>query len=174
LKTKFKLFKNVNTIKKFREQFRNYCPINIEKKSLDKIKMVYNNQYVIEIGQITENLVGILYSDNSINDIRSITVKPAPTIIPQFNCFIDFVSQLIITGKVNDNINSGGDSAIKLEETQEKKVETRDSICLKIPNGIIFDIQYIDEVMEGLNRIMNSVSYMDWLYTAIPQIEVSQ
>ncbi|OUM65957.1 hypothetical protein PIROE2DRAFT_59678 [Piromyces sp. E2] len=172
LKTKFKLFKNINAIKKFREQFKDYSLLNIEKKSLENIKMVYNNKYIIEIGQIADNLVGILYSDNSISDIRSLTPKTTPTIIiPQFSCFIDFVSQLIITGKVDKKIQNK-DSAIKLEEGQEKKDEIRDSICLKIPNGIIFDIQYIDEVMEGLNKIMNSVSYMDWLYSAIPQIEV--
>ncbi|ORX51007.1 MED14-domain-containing protein [Piromyces finnis] len=169
LKTKYKLFKNINAIKKSREQIDLYSPLKIEKKSLEKIKMIYNNQYIIEIGQIADNLVGILYSDNSINDIRNLTTRNIPPIIlPQFNRFIDFVTQLVITGGKSQQENS----IIKSENDQGNMDENqKDSVCLKIPNGIIFDIRYIDEVMVELQKIMNSVSYMDWLYAAIPQIE---
>ena len=167
MKTKFKLFKNINAIKKYREQINIYSPFVIEKKSLEKIKMVYNNQYIIEIGQCADNLVGILYSDNNFNEIRTIPTKSTShTIIPQFNSFVDYVSELITNGKKvkteNNSINN-----------QENDESLEDSVCLKIPNGIIFDIQYIDEAMQGLEKIMNSVTYMDCLYNAINQIEVN-
>jgi len=164
LKTKFKLFKNINAIKKYREQINYYSPLIIEKKSLEKIKMVYNNQYIIEIGQCADNLVGILYSDNSVNELRTIPTKSTQIIIPQFNSFVDYVSELIING-TKDSINVSND-----KNTDDESKE--DSVCLKIPNGIIFDMQYIDEAMQGLEKIMNSVTYMDWLYNAINQIEV--
>ena len=177
MKTKFKLFKNINSIIRSREIFNTYSPLIVNKESLEKIKLIYNNQYTIEIGQCTDNLVGILYSAQSkIN------------IIPQFQLFIEFVSQLHATNappkKINigerenkenkekENIKKESEKIEKMENDRMKEEEQGDCICLKIPNGIIFDIKYIDQVMDGLNKLMNSVSYMDWLYYTINQIEV--
>ncbi|KAG4096718.1 MED14-domain-containing protein [Neocallimastix lanati (nom. inval.)] len=179
LKTKFKLFKNINSIIRSREIFNTYSPLIVNKESLEKIKLIYNNQYTIEIGQCTDNLVGILYSAQSkIN------------IIPQFQLFIEFVSQLHATNappkKINigerenkenkekENIKKESEKIEKMENDRMKEEEQGDCICLKIPNGIIFDIKYIDQVMDGLNKLMDSVSYMDWLYYTINQIEATK
>jgi len=150
-----------------------YSTLKVEKESLEKIKLIYN-QYTIEIGQCTENLVGILCSDSSYG------IQSKVNMIPQFQSFIDKVVQLHATNTPpkKSDLDEKATKEDKEKENkngneQTKGEEQEDCICMKIPNGIIFEIRYIDQVMNSLNKLMNGISYMDWLYNTINQIEVS-
>ncbi|KAL6612761.1 MED14-domain-containing protein [Neocallimastix sp. 'constans'] len=174
LKTKYKLFKNINLIEKSREMINTYSTLKVEKESLEKIKLIYN-QYTIEIGQCTENLVGILCSDSSYG------IQSKVNMIPQFQSFIDKVVQLHATNTPpkKSDLDEKATKEDKEKENkngneQTKGEEQEDCICMKIPNGIIFEIRYIDQVMNSLNKLMNGISYMDWLYNTINQIEANK
>jgi len=170
-------------------------PLTVDKESLNRIKLTYNDQYTIEIGQCTDNLIIILYSESNEKKLIMSTITSGSTtgrinqhsnIIPQFQSFIDQVIKLNSSSTVGTNIGSNLISSVtKIEDNPTTaltatinnnksnylKSEDEDYVCLKIPNGVIFDIYYIDIVMENFNKLMNSVTYMDWLNDELNRIE---